>query len=57
MKTIKGDLIELALNGKFDLIILGCNCFCTIGAGLTEGDRNVISEIIDEELLDENHTF
>ena len=31
---IKGDLIELAKQGKFDVIAHGCNCFCTMGAGI-----------------------
>jgi O-acetyl-ADP-ribose deacetylase (regulator of RNase III) len=34
MKTIKGDLIEMALDGKFDVIVHGCNCFRTMGAGI-----------------------
>lgn len=34
MKIIKGDLIKLALEGKFDVIAHGCNCFCTMGAGI-----------------------
>lgn len=33
-KEINGDLIELAFNGEFDVIAHGCNCFCTMGAGL-----------------------
>jgi O-acetyl-ADP-ribose deacetylase (regulator of RNase III) len=33
-KEIKGDLIKLALEGKFDVIVHGCNCFCTMGAGI-----------------------
>lgn len=33
-KTIKGDLIKLALNGDFDVIVHGCNCFCTMGGGI-----------------------
>jgi O-acetyl-ADP-ribose deacetylase (regulator of RNase III) len=37
MKTISGDLIHLAKNGEFDLIAHGCNCFCTIGAGIAKG--------------------
>lgn len=37
MKTIKGDLIKLALAGEFDLIVHGCNCFCTMGAGIAKG--------------------
>lgn len=34
MKTIKGDLIQLAKQGEFDLIVHGCNCFCTMGKGI-----------------------
>jgi len=34
MKTIKGDLIKLADEGNFDIIIHGCNCFCTMGGGI-----------------------
>ena len=34
MKTIKGDLIKLAEQGKFDVIIHGCNCFHTMGGGI-----------------------
>lgn len=33
-KEIKGDLIELALKGKFDVIAHGCNCFCTMKSGI-----------------------
>lgn len=33
MKVIKGDLIKLAKAGEFDVIIHGCNCFCTMGNG------------------------
>lgn len=36
MKTIKGDLLKLAKDGKFDIIIHGCNCFCTMGAGIAK---------------------
>ena len=33
MKTIQGNLIHSAQAGEFDLIVHGCNCFCTMGAG------------------------
>ena len=36
MNKIKGDLIKFAINGKFDVIIHGCNCFCTMGAGIAK---------------------
>lgn len=34
MKTISGDLITLAKNGVFDVIVHGCNCQNTMGAGI-----------------------
>ena len=36
MKTIKGDLIELAQRGKFDIIVHGCNCKGRMGAGVAK---------------------
>jgi len=44
MKTIKGDLIQLALSGKFDLIVHGCNCFHTMGAGIAKVVANAFPE-------------
>jgi O-acetyl-ADP-ribose deacetylase (regulator of RNase III) len=51
IKYVDGDLIEMALDGKVDAIVHGCNCFCTMGAGIArqladrfpevaEADRN-----------------
>jgi O-acetyl-ADP-ribose deacetylase (regulator of RNase III) len=34
MKTIRGDIIDMATAGDFDVIAHGCNCFCTMGKGL-----------------------
>jgi O-acetyl-ADP-ribose deacetylase (regulator of RNase III) len=31
---VDGDLIKLAIQGEFDVIAHGCNCFCTMGRGL-----------------------
>jgi O-acetyl-ADP-ribose deacetylase (regulator of RNase III) len=36
MKVIKGDLIKLAKQHKFDVIVHGCNCFCVMGAGIAK---------------------
>ena len=33
-QEVQGDLIELAKQGKFDVIAHGCNCHCTMGAGI-----------------------
>lgn len=34
MNYIDGDLIKLAKEGKFDVIVHGCNCMSTMGAGI-----------------------
>lgn len=34
MEIIKGDLIKLALEGQFDVIAHGCNCFCRMKRGI-----------------------
>ena len=34
MREIDGNLITLAQQGHFDVITHGCNCFCTMGAGI-----------------------
>lgn len=34
LKVVNGDLIQLALDGHFDVIVHGCNCFCAMGAGI-----------------------
>lgn len=33
-KEVDGDLVKLALEGKFDVVAHGCNCQCTMGAGI-----------------------
>ena len=34
MKTMKGDLLHLARQGHFDVIVHGCNCFRRMDAGI-----------------------
>lgn len=34
MNKVKGDLIKMAKDGNFDIIIHGCNCFNTMGGGI-----------------------
>jgi len=41
MKTIQGDLVELALHGHFDVIVHGCNCFCAMGGGIARSIKAV----------------
>jgi O-acetyl-ADP-ribose deacetylase (regulator of RNase III) len=51
MRTIKGDLIKLAEEGKFDIIIHGCNCFHKMRSGLAKqlADRYPIVEETDRQ--------
>ncbi len=50
MKTVNGDLIELAINGEFDVIIHGCNCFCEMGAGIAKGIKLYFPEAYKADL-------
>lgn len=50
MKTLPGDLIHLAEAGRFDLIAHGCNCFCTMGAGIAKGIRSTFPEAYEADL-------
>lgn len=44
MNIIQGDLLELADTGIFDVIIHGCNCFNTMGAGIALQIKNKYPE-------------
>lgn len=44
MRVVKGDLIALAFDGKFDVIVHGCNCQCTMGAGIAKYIRAAFPE-------------
>jgi len=72
MKTIRGDLIKLALDGHFEVDYDAIRAvmqrikarfagsrigYPLIGAGLARGDWSVISRVIEEELAGEDHTL
>jgi O-acetyl-ADP-ribose deacetylase (regulator of RNase III) len=44
IKEIEGDLIKMAKYGKFDVIVHGCNCYATMGAGIAVAVRNTFPE-------------
>jgi len=50
MKIIKGDLLELASEGRFDVIVHGANCQCAMGAGIAKVIRKVFPEAYDADL-------
>lgn len=49
MKTIQGDLIKLATDGKFDVIIHGCNCQCDMGAGIAKVIRDAFPKAFEAD--------
>lgn len=49
MKTIHGDLIALALEGRFDVIVHGCNCFHTMGAGIAAQIARAFPEAVEAD--------
>lgn len=52
MKTIRGDLLKMALNGDFDVIVHGCNCKCIMGAGIAAGVAKIFPHAYE---VDKNH--
>jgi O-acetyl-ADP-ribose deacetylase (regulator of RNase III) len=53
MKQINGDLISLAKNGQFDVIVHGCNCFNTMGAGIAKLIKSEFPEAYKADLQTE----
>ena len=44
MHIKQGDLIQLALNGEFDVIVHGCNCHCQMGRGIALTIKKLLPE-------------
>lgn len=53
MKAVRGDLLQLALAGEFDVIVHGCNCQCTMGAGIAKAIRATFPEAFEADLATE----
>lgn len=39
LKVVEGNLLDLAEAGDFDIIVQGCNCWCTMGSGIAKQIR------------------
>ena len=50
MKIVNGDLIEMGKNNEVDIILHGCNCFNTMGAGIA---AQIASNFPDAKLADD----
>jgi len=40
LQHAQGNLLDLAEQGLFDVVVQGCNCFCTMGAGIAREIAN-----------------
>jgi O-acetyl-ADP-ribose deacetylase (regulator of RNase III) len=50
VKTIKGDLVQMARGGQFHVITHGCNCQCTMGKGIAKTIKQVWPEAYKADL-------
>jgi len=41
MRTIEGNIINYALDGRCDVLIHGCNCLCVMGSGLAKSIKSI----------------
>ena len=44
LKHAKGNLLDLAEAGEFDIVVQGCNCFCAMGGGIARELHFYLSE-------------
>src|ERR1035437_7399730 len=49
MKFAKGNLLDLAEAGAFDIVVQGCNCFNTMGGGIAREIRERYPEVAGED--------
>jgi O-acetyl-ADP-ribose deacetylase (regulator of RNase III) len=51
LKHTKGNLLDLAEAGEFDIVVQGCNCFNTMGGGIAReiAERYPMAAIVDDE--------
>ena len=45
MKRIKGNIIDVAEEGEYDVVLQGCNCQCTMGSGVAKDMANSWPEV------------
>jgi O-acetyl-ADP-ribose deacetylase (regulator of RNase III) len=50
MNVAEGDLIKFALDGRFDVIIHGCNCQCVMSAGIAKVIKQTFPEAYKADL-------
>jgi O-acetyl-ADP-ribose deacetylase (regulator of RNase III) len=58
LKHTKGNLLDLAEAGEFDIVVQGCNCFNTMGGGIAReiAERYPLAAAMDEETTRGDYT-
>jgi O-acetyl-ADP-ribose deacetylase (regulator of RNase III) len=53
LKHTKGNLLDLAEAGDFDIVVQGCNCFNTMGGGIAREirERYPMAALVDNETV------
>lgn len=46
LKRVTGDLLQLATDGKFDVIVHGCNCFNVMASGIAGQIAKLFPEVV-----------
>lgn len=54
LNYVKGNLIDMAEDGDFDVIVQGCNCMCTMGSGIAKEIRARYPEAYDVDYATES---
>lgn len=49
MKKVIGNLITLTLQGHFDVLVHGCNCYCSMGKGIAKPISQTFPEAFDAD--------
>lgn len=57
IKIKTGDLIEAAVSGEVDTIMVGCNCFSTWGAGINLALKKKFPEMFDVDRFDSRNPY
>ena len=50
MKIVNGNLITMVKRAELDVIVHGCNCFCTMGAGIAKQIKREFPEAYKADL-------
>jgi O-acetyl-ADP-ribose deacetylase (regulator of RNase III) len=49
VSEVKGDIVKLALAGKYKAIVQGCNCLCVMGSGLAPQIKKAWPEVYEAD--------